>query len=322
MNDPLLIKKNKKTPIILDTDMSPDSWAAVLFAARHPSADLLAVSVSGTGEAHGKTGALNAQRLLTIAGRTDVPVGFGPPKPLKGNEHFSALMRFVIDRMMWLKAPKVDPSLPIHDSVDLISKILRESKVKVTIAAVGPQTNLASVLIKHPDLRSKIKGVYIMGGALDVPGNIKEIARWKANTTTEWNFFCDPLAAKTVLDSGVPVWLVPLDATNQVPVTRDFINRLTSKAQTPAGEFISSMLNLLVVKMRANETFYLWDPITTACALDPSLAQFEKREVNVITESGQEWGRVMNAINGSPIHAARTLDRERFEKTIIEALTK
>jgi len=322
MNDSLLIKKNKRTPIILDTDMSPDSWAAVLFAALYPSANLLAVSVSGTGEAHGKIGALNAQRLLTLAGRTDVPVGFGPPKPLKGNEHFPALMRFVIDHMMWLKAPKVDPSLPVHDSVDLISKILRESKEKVTIAAVGPQTNLASVLIKHPDLRSKIKGVYIMGGALDVPGNINEISRWKANTTSEWNFFCDPLAAKTVLDSGIPVWLVPLDATNQVPVTRDFINRLTSKAQTSAGKFISSMLNLLVVKMRANETFYLWDPITTACALDPSLAQFEKRKVNVITESGSQWGRVMNAVNGTPIHAARTLDRERFEKTIIEALTK
>lgn len=322
MNDSHLTKNVIKTPFILDTDMAPDSWAAVLFAALHPNADLLAVSVSGTGETHGKTGARNAQRLLTLAGRTDVAVGFGPPKPLKGNEHFPALMRFVIDRMMWLKTPKADPSLPIYDSIDLISKILRESKEKVTIAAVGPQTNLASVLMKYPDLKSKIKGIYIMGGALDIPGNIKEIAMWKANTTAEWNFFCDPLAAKTVIDSGVPVWLVPLDATNQVPVTRDFLTKLASKAQTPAGEFISSMLNLLVVKMRANETFYLWDPITTACALDPSLAQFEERSVDVITEAGREWGRVMDAVNGTHIHAARALNREQFEKTIIKVVSK
>ena len=71
-----------------------------------------------------------------------------------------------------------------------------------------------------------------MGNALDIPGNIKEIAMWKANTTAEWNFFCDPLAAKKVLGSGVPVWLVPLDATNQVPVTRDFMTRLAPKTQT------------------------------------------------------------------------------------------
>lgn len=322
MNDSHLTKNIKKTPFILDTDMAPDSWAAVLFAALHPNADLLAVSVSGSGETHGKIGARNAQRLLSLAGRTDVPVGFGPPKPLKGNEHFPALMRFVIDRMMWLKIPKADPSLPIHDSIDLISKILRESKEKVTIAAVGPQTNLASVLIKYPDLKSKIKSVYIMGGALDVPGNIKEIAMWKANTTAEWNFFCDPLAVKTVLDSGVPVWLVPLDATNQVPVTRDFMTQLASQAKTRAGEFISSMLNLLVIKMRANETFYLWDPITTACALDSSLAQFEKHSVGVVTEAGREWGRVMSAANGTHIHVAHTLKREQFEKTIIEIISK
>jgi pyrimidine-specific ribonucleoside hydrolase len=296
MSDSLKTKKIRKIPLILDTDMAPDSWVAVLFAALHPGADLLAVSVSGTGETHGKIGARNAQRLLTLAGRTDVPVSFGPPKPLKGNQHFPLLMRFIIDHMMWLKIPKADPSLPIHDSVVLISKILRESKEKVTFAVVGPQTNLATVLMKYPDLKSKIKGVYIMGGALDVPGNIKEIAMWKTNTTAEWNFFCDPLAAKIVLDSGVPVWLVPLDATNQVPVTQDFITRLGFKDKTPAGEFISSMLNLLVVKLRANNNFYLWDPITTACALDPSLAQFKKRKVDVVAEAGYEWGRVANAV--------------------------
>ena len=321
MSDSLKTKKNKKIPVILDTDMSPDSWVAVLFAALHPYADLLAVSVAGTGEAHGRTGARNARRLLTLAGKPHVPVGFGPPKPLKGNEHFPLLMRFIIDRMMWLKTPKADPSVPIHDSVPLISQILRESKEKVTFAAVGPQTNLATVLMKYPDLKSKIKGVYIMGGTLDVPGNIKEVAMWKANTTAEWNFFCDPLAAKTVLDSGVPVWLVPLDATNQVPVTQDFIARMKSKAKTPAGEFISSMLHLLVVKLHANNNFYLWDPITTACALDPSLAQFKKRKVDVITEAGHEWGRVADAVKGTSIFAAHTLDREQFEKTIINTVS-
>jgi pyrimidine-specific ribonucleoside hydrolase len=322
MGDSLKTKKIRKIPLILDTDMAPDSWVAVLFAALHPGADLLAVSVSGTGETHGKIGARNAQRLLTLAGRTDVPVSFGPPKPLKGNQHFPLLMRFIIDHMMWLKIPKADPSLPIHDSVNLISKILRESKEKITFAVVGPQTNLATVLMKYPDLKSKIKGIYIMGGALDVPGNIKEIAMWKANTTAEWNFFCDPLAAKIVLDSGVPVWLVPLDATNQVPVTQDFITRLGFKDKTPAGEFINSMLHLLVVKLRANNNFYLWDPITTACALDPSLAQFKKRKVDVITEAGHEWGRVADAVKGTNIFAAHTLDREQFEKTIINTVSK
>jgi len=74
--------------------------------------------------------------------------------------------------------------------------------------------------------------------------------------------------------------------------------------------------------MRANETFYLWDTITTACALDPALAKFEKRCVDVVTEAEREWGRVMDAENGTHIHVARTVNRKQFEKKIIKILSK
>lgn len=314
-------KQVAKIPFIIDTDMSPDSWVAVLFAALHPNADLLAVSVAGTGESHGPIGARNAQRLLALAGKTNVPVGFGQPNPLKGNAHFPGMMRFVIDHMMWHKPPKTNDPLPLDNSVDLIAKVLRAAKQKIAFAGVGPQTNLAAVVNAYPELASKVKGVYIMGGALQVPGNIKEIAAWKANTTAEWNFFCDPLAAKTVIQSGIPVFLVPLDATNQIPVTRDFITRLSAKSKSPAGKFIVDMLTLLVIKMRAGTNFYLWDPITTACALDPSLAQFKKHKVDVITKNGPEWGRIMIAEDGTAIFAAHTLDCEKFEATIIHTFT-
>jgi pyrimidine-specific ribonucleoside hydrolase len=311
-----------KIPFILDTDMSPDSWVAVLFAALHPRADLLAVSVSGSGEAHGPTGARNAQRLLSLAGRMDVPVGYGPPKPLRGKEHFPLLMRIIIDRMLFKRPPKPADALPVEDSIGLISRLLREADEPITFAAVGPQTNLATVLLKYPELKSKVKGVYIMGGALDVPGNIKEIAAWKTNTTAEWNFFCDPFAAKTVLESGVPVWLVPLDATNQVPVTPDFLGRLRSVNLTPAGEYVYKMLDLMVVKLRAGTNFYLWDPITTACALDPTLAKFKERRVDVVRTKGREWGRVIDAPECAPVNVAGKLDGKRFEETVIKVLSQ
>jgi inosine-uridine nucleoside N-ribohydrolase len=314
-------KNQEKIPLIIDTDMSPDSWVAVLFAALHPNADLLAVSVSGTGEAHGPAGARNAQRLVSLAGKGDIPVAFGRPHPFKGREHFPNLMRFVIDHMFWKKPPRVDPAPALSDSVALISKLLRESKQKVTFAAVGPQTNLAAVITQYPQLTDKIKAIYMMGGALNVPGNIKEIAMWKSNTTAEWNFFCDPLGAKTVLGSGVPIFLVPLDATNQIPVTGDFLARLSEQVESPAGKFVLDMLTLLVVKLRAGTNFYLWDPITTACALDPAVGSFEKRRVDVVTQFGQEWGRILDSEKGTPIFSASVLDREKFEQTIIHTLS-
>jgi len=76
-----------------------------------------------------------------------------------------------------------------------------------------------------------------------------------------------------------------------------------------------------VVKLRAGTNFYLWDPITTACALDPAVGSFEKRRVDVVTQFGQEWGRILDSEKGTPIFSASVLDREKFEQTIIHTLS-
>ena len=53
-------------PIILDTDMSPDSWMAILYLAQCPDVALEAITVAGTGESHGSRGARNALDLLAL----------------------------------------------------------------------------------------------------------------------------------------------------------------------------------------------------------------------------------------------------------------
>jgi len=307
-------------PLILDSDISPDSWAAILFAALNPDADLLAVSASGTGEAHGLRGARNAQRLLHLAGRSDVSVGFGPAQPLAGEKHFPDVMRFVIDHLLFQKIGKPQQASPIGDSLTLIASLLRNSKEKVTIAAVGPQTNLASVLTREPALKEKIKGIYIMGGALDVPGNIPGLDRRSNNISAEWNFYCDPQAVQIVLSSGVPVYVVPLDATNQVPISARFKNALAS-IHNPPAQFYSKALHILTGKLGQRDTFYLWDPITTACALDPDLAVFTKRKVAMVTEAGDEWGRIKETPDGAEIYIAARIDVCRFEDSLINAFS-
>ena len=56
-----------------------------------------------------------------------------------------------------------------------------------------------------------------MAGALDAPGNIGP-----GHEGAEYNLWADPVAADAVLHSDVPVTLVPLDATNDVPITVHF----------------------------------------------------------------------------------------------------
>jgi len=306
-------------PLILDSDISPDSWAAILFATLNPNSDLLAITASGTGEAHGPRGARNAQRLLHLAGCKDIPVASGPDRPLAGDKHFPNLMRFVIDRFMFQRVPAPSQFQPAHDAITLITNILREAQQPVTIAAVGPQTNVATVLIREPTLIDKIKAVYIMGGALDVPGNIQGLDRRSNNISAEWNFYCDPLAAQKVFESGVPVYLVPLDTTNQVPVSERFKKELAA-IDNPPARFYSKVLHLLTGALGQSDTFYLWDPITTACALDPDLASFSKRTVEMVIQPGDEWGRVRETHDGIDLYVADKVNADMFENTLLEVL--
>ena len=90
-----------------------------------------------------------------------------------------------------------------------MAKVLRESDEKVTIVATGPQTNVASLLLAHPELKDKIKCISIMGGGL-LHGN------W--SSTSEFNIFVDPESAKIEFDSGVPIIMSGLDVTEKAYV--------------------------------------------------------------------------------------------------------
>lgn len=309
-----------KKPVILDTDMSPDSWAAVLYLALHPQVDLLAVSISGTGESHGEIGARNAARLLALAGKENVRIGFGQPKPLKGSNHFPGLMRFVMDRMLFIPIPSLKINLKYENSVKMISSILNEHPRAVSIAAVGPQTNLANVLLRHPGLKDKIESVTIMGGAVDVPGNIHDIGFWIKNDVAEWNFFCDPLAVKTVFESGVKIQLVPLDATNQVPVTQEFVVSFQKQAHSTASDFVLQMIKRIVGNFRRNVAYHLWDPMTCATAVNPDLCQFEEMRLDIVTESGNHWAGVVKSDDGVKIKVARKIQKEQFENGFIDVI--
>jgi len=318
---PKIFQREHKIPMILDTDFSPDSWAAVLLLAKHPRVDLKAVSISGTGESHGKTGAKNAARLLALLQPARlIPIGFGSPIPLKGNMHFPNLMRFAVDQMLFLGLPMLEPYPDFEDSVEMISRILNNSPTPVRIAAVGPQTNMANVILQRPELINKIESITIMGGAVDVPGNIHDVGFWIRNEVAEWNFFCDPLAVKIVFESGIPVRLVSLDTTNQVPVSKSFVESLEKQAVTPDAKFILKMLKLITGNFRREMGFYLWDPMTSAAAIDPSLCQFEEMRLDIITEPGEKWAGIVKNDKGPKIQVAKKINKDDFEKTLISVL--
>lgn len=155
-----------------------------------------------------------------------------------------------------------------------------------------------------------------MGGAVNIEGNVGNSGVGIQNQYAEWNIYIDPRAANIVFNSGIPIILVPLDATQDVPVTRNFYNTLAKNRTTQSADFVYEMLTANLGFVDSGE-FQFWDTLTGAIFTDPSIAKFEEMELTVIEEEGPESGRTISASDGSKIRVAVSADRKKFEQILL-----
>jgi inosine-uridine nucleoside N-ribohydrolase len=120
-----------------------------------------------------------------------------------------------------------------------------------------------------------------MGGAISVPGNLGDGGDFKTdNKSAEWNIYVDPLAAQRVFAAGIPIELVPLDATNTVPIDPAFVQNFSSRASKPLGRFISQLL--ASEKELINQgAFYAWDPLAAVVLTHPEIARFREYPIEI-----------------------------------------
>ena len=295
------------TPVAVDTDMSTDDIVALLYVATSSQLDLKAVTVSGTGLTTCPTGARHALQLLELVGRGDVPVACGRGEPLAGANQFPVEWRSRADAFFGLELPPA-AAKPRGTASRLLSDVLARTG-RLTILSLAPLTDTASLLRAHPALSHRIARVVAMAGAVSVPGNVGP-----GHDQAEFNVWIDPLAAREVLASGVPVTLVPLDATNDVPSAVFFSDALrryhySSPAATVAWE--------LDVQNPAVWTGgqYFWDELAAAAIARPDLLHYARQKLTVASS-----GRTVVSPRGAPVEVALHADRGRFERELIGTL--
>ena len=128
----------------------------------------------------------------------------------------------------------------------------------------------------------------------------------------------EPASAAVVLASGVPITLIPLDATNTVPITIDFYDRLQTVANTPAARLAVDLLAGNEAMVTSGDYFF-WDPLAAAVLTEPTLAEFTEQHLSVVVQ-GAEAGRVLPDPSGAPVRVAVSADAARFEQLFIETL--
>ena len=267
--------------IILDCDPGHDDAIALMLAAKHPSIDLLGVTVVSGNQTLEKTGlnTLNLCQYLDIS----APVCLGSKRPIINKEEVCD----VIHGTSGLDGFDFPPLKKEYDSrraTDFIIDTLLQSKEKITMVTTGPMTNLALAMRIEPEIINCIEEVVLMGGSI-ANGNVSPAA--------EFNIFTDPEAAHIVFNSGVPIKMFGLDVTRKVLVLPEVIERIS---------LINNHLSILFVDLMKvfNENQKrvfgfpggpLHDPVTIAYLIDPSIVTMKEVHCDIDIHHGTSYGR-------------------------------
>lgn len=190
---------------------------------------------------------------------------------------------------------------------------IANSKVPITVVTTGPLTNMANLLANHPEIKKNIQEFIIMGGAIRVKGNVEEPGH---DGTAEWNVYADPAAFKQIVDSKLPIKLITLDLTNELPVTKDFLGKLEAQAEKSRASALAAKLWSLVKGF----DYYFWDTITAAVAIEPGLFTFSDIKIDVST-SGKSMGRTNQALFGRRVQLATQVNKQGFEDLLLSTLS-
>jgi inosine-uridine nucleoside N-ribohydrolase len=296
-------------PILLDCDPGHDDAVAILLAAGRPDAvDLRAVTtVAGNAELQKVT--LNARRVLTLAGVTDVPVAAGAAGPRRG-DLITALEVHGESGLDGAELPEPAMALDPREAIELMA-----DRGPATVVATGPLTNIAALLERTPQT---VQEIVWMGGSTE-RGNTRPYA--------EFNALVDPEAAEIVFSSGVPLTMVGLNLTHQAQATPAVVDRLRAVG-SPAAQAVIGWLSFFADTYRTVYGF-AGPPVHDACAvallIDPSLVRSVDAFVAIETEG--RWTRGATVVDlhgrlGRPPNArvAMELDVARFWDLVVEAI--
>ena len=202
---------------------------------------------------------------------------------------------------------------------EIIVELAAERGSALTIITLGPLTNLALALRRAPKVFSSLKRIVVMGGAALMPGNVTPVA--------EFNIFCDPLAAKEVFSSGLPITMVGLDVTRRALLRVDEFEG--------GGSFRAALRDLIKVyarfakKWRGAEDITLHDPLALAVAMKPDLVKTTPCHVDVDASRGIARGMTVVDLRNNrgpkiknPVDVALDLDVKRFLAFFISHLRK
>ncbi|KAJ6764117.1 INOSINE-URIDINE PREFERRING NUCLEOSIDE HYDROLASE FAMILY PROTEIN [Salix koriyanagi] len=330
--DYLCHAEGKPHRIVLDTDVDTDDLLALFYLLKlnRSEFELEAVTVSTNSWSDAGHGVSQIYDILYMMGRDDVAVGMGGeggiaedghifpdvggflPLAEQGNTTAGGCRyrqaipvglrgRLDFDSNYGLRKAFLPQGSRKYSPLEqpTAQQVLTEkiSAGPITVLITGAQTNIGVFLMNNPHLKRNIEHMYVMGGAVRSSGNL--FADLNSNPYAEFNIFVDPFAAYQVLHSGIPLTLVPLDATNTIPTNENFFKAFEQNQHTYEAQYGFRSLKM-TRDTWSNDHFYtshyMWDPFAAGVAVsamrrgaENEFAEMEYMNITVVT-SDEPYG--------------------------------
>lgn len=257
----------------------------------------------------------NARKICALAGKPDIPVYAGCPRPMVRDLSTAEAIHGA-SGLQGANLPKPANAAPSQHAVDFLISQLQGAFEPVTIAAIGPLTNLAVALVQSPEIAKNIKQLVIMGGSSS-ESNITPSA--------EFNIYVDPHAAHVVFTADIPTVLITLDTTHQVLTTPERLARIRAIGN-PVADAAAGMLAFYGHRDRGRYKMPggpLHDPCTIAYLLQPELFTTKRVGVAVELVGDRTLGRTVIDWYGdapSTIEVVDTVNAAGFYDLLFDAL--
>ncbi len=317
---------SEPTRVVLDMDTGVDD-AVALVMAMHSAEIVVEAITSVAGNAPVDECTRNNLLLSELIRDHDAPpVARGAASPLSrplviapevhGGDGLGGVTRSLPDP----HHPATDE--PAHEVIARVSRAALASDLdagalpvhrRPMLIATGPLTNLALALERDSHALDGYARIVIMGGAFDVPGNTGPVA--------EFNFYVDPEAAAVLMASGLPITLVPLDATTTTILPAAMLVAHAEGAP-PArpGRSLGCILYRALDYYIAFQEWesglpggYMHDPLAVAAVIRPEIVETEKVSVDVLTDGADRGRSIARAAeSGRTIRVVRSADKVRF----------
>lgn len=292
--------------VILDTDPGIDDTLAIAVALASSELDVIAISTvyGNVSLAHTSENA----RLICDILEKDVPIYSGASKPLvKIKPDASAIHGSDgLGNLRDKYRNQVESLNTVTEGLYNTYNLIKNSTEKITIIAVGPLTNIATLLLFDPSIKDNIEEIQIMGGGIN-RGNVNELS--------EFNFFSDAEAVEIVLNSGIKSYIATLNCTEEVYITPSEL------ALLPETNLKQKLIKE-AVGFYASEDRNLHDVCSVLMVTHPHLFETKEVSMQVIKSNDKTDGLtyLSNTLDNNT-NMMSTVKREEIIKYLIEVIS-